>query len=73
VDVVSVLTGPTGIVPAVFAANAVTVTVPLAFVGGDDGRVNAAALVGNLTGPTDCVPNRGFAGTHRVHLPLAAR
>jgi hypothetical protein len=62
-----------GIVPATFDANAVTVRVPLAFLGGDDGRVNAAAVVGNLTGPTDCVPDRGFAGTHRVYLPLGIR
>jgi hypothetical protein len=73
VDVVNVLTGPTGIVPATFDVNQVTVKVPLAFLGGDDGRVNAAALVGNLAGPTDCVPNRGFAGTYRVYLPLEIR
>lgn len=50
-----------------------SVKIPLSMLGGDDGYINTAAVVGNPTGPTDCVPNSGSLGVRRVYLPLAIK
>ena len=49
----------TGRAPVSFTANAMTVRVPLALLGGDDGAVDVAAVVGTLDEPTDVAPNMG--------------
>ena len=56
-------------------SSAFTVTVPLSLIGGDDGYVNAAAVIGNLTNPTDCVPNGVYLGMPGdiTYLPLINR
>ena len=49
-----------GRVPMTVGANAITVTIPLAVLGNDDGAVNAAAIVfPEFEDPTDKVPNVG--------------
>lgn len=56
--------GPPG--PPMFVGTAVadddslTLTVPLASLGGDDGRVDAHVIVGTLPEPTDCAPDGAF-------------
>jgi hypothetical protein len=58
VDVV----GPRGLagrVKPVFQGHQVTIRVPKAVLGNDDGLLNAIALVGNSTTPTDIIPERG--------------
>ena len=54
-----------GRVKPVFDARRVTIRIPLALIGGDDGRLNAAAIVGVLGMPSDIVPENG-------HLTSAA-
>jgi hypothetical protein len=51
----------------VFSANSVTIEVFLSSLGGDDGNVNATAILGKPTGATDVVPNEG----HVVLAPAA--
>ena len=48
-----------GRVKPVFDGHRVTIRIPRAVIGGDDGNVNAAAIVGRLGRPTDLVPNAG--------------
>lgn len=49
----------TGVTTPVFSANSVTIEVFLSSLGGDDGNVNATAILGKPTGATDVVPNQG--------------
>jgi len=44
-------------VPITFAATSFSVTIPLSLLGGDDGNVNFAAIMGGFPDPTDQVPN----------------
>lgn len=46
-----------GRVKPIFDGKRITIHVPLALLGNDDGRVNAAAIVGNVHQPSDFVPN----------------
>jgi hypothetical protein len=57
-----------GTADAYFGTSAFTIVVPLSALGGDEGSVNVAAVLGNSTGPTDCVPN-----VIRLYLPLVLR
>jgi hypothetical protein len=52
-----------------------TVTIPLSLLGGDNGYVNVAAIMGNQTGPTDCVPNGGHLSLllNMLALPLVRK
>ena len=45
---------------AVADDDSLTLTVPLASLGGDDGRVDAHVAVGTLAEPTDCAPDEAF-------------
>lgn len=57
--------GTTGRVKPVFSGNRVTVRIPRALLGNDDGFLNAAAIVGNNHSPNDIIPENG-------HLQLSA-
>jgi hypothetical protein len=46
-----------GTVPVMFSPTSLSVTVPLALLGGDDGLVNYDAIIGVLDEPTDLAPN----------------
>ncbi len=50
----------TGRAPVSFTSMTMTVEIPLSLLGGDDGAVNTAAVVGTVDEPTDKVPNAGF-------------
>ncbi len=50
----------TGRAPVSFTSSSMTVQIPLSLLGGDDGAVNTAAVVGTAEEPTDKVPNAGF-------------
>jgi hypothetical protein len=52
-------TGTTGRVKPAFAGKRVTVRIPKALLGNDDGFLNAAAIVGTLGEPNDIVPEHG--------------
>ena len=56
-----------------FDAISFYVKIPLSMLGGDDGYINTAALLGNSTGPTDCVPNSGSLGVKKIYLPLTMK
>lgn len=49
----------TGRVRPVFAGNKVSLRIPRAMLGNDDGFLNAAAIAGTLASPTDIVPEQG--------------
>jgi hypothetical protein len=51
----------------VFAGNAVSVTIPLDLIGGDE-AMDVAMVLGSTLEPTDCAPNEGH-----LSLPIAAR
>ena len=48
---------PVGRATPSLAGNVLTLTIPLAALGGDDGITGMNALLGNGWGPTDCVPD----------------
>ncbi len=50
----------TGRAPVSFTSTSMTVHIPLSLLGGDDGAVNTAAVIGTVDEPTDKVPNAGF-------------
>lgn len=52
-----------GSAPITFGATSFSVTVQLALLGGSDGLVNYAAILGSSDGPTDKVPNGSIAAT----------
>jgi hypothetical protein len=49
----------TGRVKPVFDGKSVTIRIPLAMLGNDDGALDAAAIVGDLHRPSDIVPDNG--------------
>ncbi len=49
----------TGLVKPVFSGNRVTVRIPKAMIGNDDGYLNAAAVVGRIARPSDIIPENG--------------
>lgn len=51
--------GVAGRVKPVFNGNRITVRIPKAFLGNDDGFLNAAAIVGNNHSPNDIIPENG--------------
>lgn len=65
VAVIDALGNSMGRVKPVFDGRRVRIRIPLALLGGDDGRLNAAAIVGVLGMPSDIVPENG-------HLTSAA-
>jgi len=75
VRVVNASTNFSTTVPIAFSSNSFAVTIPLTVIGGDNGYVNTAALMGNITGPTDCVPNSGYLGMYSkiTYFPLIYR
>jgi hypothetical protein len=56
---------PTGRVKPVFSGRGVTIRIPKAMLGNDDGLLNAAAIVGSGSRPSDIIPENG-------HLTLGA-
>jgi hypothetical protein len=58
VEVVGPL-GLAGRVKPVFQGHRVTIRIPRAVLGNDDGFLNATALVGNSSTPTDIIPEQG--------------
>lgn len=62
-----------GTAPTTFGPNAFTVTIPLSLIGESDGALNVAGVFGNVTGPTDCVPNGGSLGFYRLYLPIVLK
>ncbi len=71
------LGNPTGTVKVTVDGKRVTIRVPLALLGGDDGFLNAAAVVGTRIEPTDIAPNGGhlkLGGTGPVapYMPAAS-
>lgn len=50
-------------------------TIPLSLLGGDDGYINIAALMGNQSSPTDCVPNGGHLSLlpNMLALPMVRK
>lgn len=61
-----------GWAPSVIAGNTVTVRVRRSFLDGDDGYLNAAAIVGNRANPTDFIPQSGhltLGGTTALNAP----
>ena len=75
VRVVNASTSLYNTVPIAFSSNSFAVTIPLTAIGGDNGYVNTAALMGNITSPTDCVPNGGYLGMYSniSYIPLIYR
>jgi len=59
VAVLDSLGGTTGRVKPSFSGKRVTIRIPKALLGGDDGVLNAAAIVGTLAEPTDIIPENG--------------
>lgn len=49
----------TGTIVPVFVGNRITLAIPLTLLGGDDGRINLAVVVGTDVEPTDIAPNDG--------------
>jgi hypothetical protein len=49
-----------GRAPVSFTSNSFTVTVPLSLIGGDDGIVDTATVLGTYYEPTDACPNGGY-------------
>ena len=59
-------TGFTGRVKPAFSGKRVTVRIPKSLLGGDDGFLNAAAIVGVTGGPSDIVPESGHLTLDRM-------
>jgi hypothetical protein len=72
-SVVDALHVPVADVPAIFGTQAFTVEIPLAILGPDDGALDALVLMGNISGPTDCVPNQEHMGIYHISLPVVLR
>ncbi len=70
-----------GLAPVTFGDSSLTLKIPLASLGYDDGNMNIAAVVGTVQAPTDVVPNvghltlgiQGQVGTGRTARALRAR
>ncbi|MFL5576997.1 MAG: hypothetical protein ACJ79S_13610 [Gemmatimonadaceae bacterium] len=65
VALVDPATGSANSIPATFSGSTVTIRVPLALVGRDDGNFTMAAVIGNGDRPTDLLPNGGHYTVHR--------
>jgi hypothetical protein len=52
-----------------------TVSIDTTLLGGDDGFLNAATIMGNVTGGTDCAPNIGYLSLnpYEIMLPIIMR
>lgn len=66
--------GPIGQVKPVFDGRQVSIQIPSALLGNDDGFLNAAAIVGTFGSPSDIIPDRGHlrlggANSGRVQSP----
>ena len=61
---------PVGSANITFDSYSFSLTIPLSLLGGDNGYVNVAALMGNQTSPTDCVPNGGHLSLYSNMLAL---
>ena len=48
--------------------NVLTLTIPLTDLGGDDGITDMTAVVGDNTGPTDCLPDAGVAVVTSIRI-----
>ncbi len=59
----------TGRAPVSFTSNSLSVQIPLSLLGGDDGAVNTAAVVGTVTEVTDKVPNAGYLASGQSNPP----
>jgi len=59
VPVTDSLSHALGFVKPVISGNRVTVRVPRALIGNDEGGLNVTAIVGNRANPTDFIPNAG--------------
>ena len=59
VNVVSAALSITGTVRPTLAGASITAFIPLTMLGGDDGFLNAAAIVGTIIEPTDIIPEDG--------------
>ena len=59
VNVVSAALSITGTVRATFNGASITARIPRSLLGGDDGFLNAAAIVGTVIEPTDIIPDNG--------------
>ncbi|HOX38207.1 MAG TPA: PEP-CTERM sorting domain-containing protein [Candidatus Brocadiia bacterium] len=55
VGVFNTTSGFVGLAPIVYGPTDVTITTPLAMLGGDDGIVSAGSIIGDYNGPTDYV------------------
>ena len=70
----------TGQVKPVFSGRKITIRIPKAMLGNDDGFLNAAAIVGTTASPTDIIPESGHlqlsggtpAATNRVGVRAPA-
>jgi hypothetical protein len=49
--------------------NTLTVQVPLALLGGDDGVVNSVTVIGDSSGPNDCAPDGAFLTSDAIAAP----
>lgn len=54
-----------GLVKPVYSGKKITAHIPLSILGGDDGKMNAAAIVGTSAEPTDIVPNNGHLSANK--------
>lgn len=59
VNVVNAAFTVTGTLRPTFSGKTISVRIPRAMLGGDDGFLNAAAIVGTVIEPTDIVPENG--------------
>jgi hypothetical protein len=59
VEVVDSLGIPTGRVKPIYSAKRITIQIPLALLGNDDGVFDAAAMVGTHHRPSDIIPDNG--------------
>jgi hypothetical protein len=59
VTIFNSLGSPVGQVEPLFSGRQVSIRIPGALLGDDDGFLNAAAIVGNLARPSDIIPERG--------------
>lgn len=61
-----------GLAPITFSTNALSVSVPLALLGGSNGYVNYAVIVGTLSAVTDRAPNGTAPATSAAAVPEPA-
>jgi hypothetical protein len=69
--------GTTGRVKPVFNGKRVTVRIPKALLGNDDGYLSAAAIVGDINSPSDIIPENGHLslsgpGSMTAYMPTVS-